>query len=289
VGKTELAKALSVELCGSEKHLITINMSEYHDRHTVSRLIGAAPGYVGYEDAGALTEAVRRHPYSVVLLDEFEKAAPEVANILLQVLDEGTLTDSQGRRVDFKNTVIILTSNIGSDILIDERSTLGDGTVTDSARRQVLDRVASLYPPELLNRLDEQLVFNALAPGAISDIVQLRLQEIQTTLHQADRRIELLVEQGARDWLAEKGYQPQYGARALNRLVNKAVRQPLASAILRGTIRDGDFARVRLNERGDGIEVVDVHAAEVGQEQQQQQQPAGGGFDHGDHVDELVP
>lgn len=265
VGKTELARALAVELQGSEKNLITINMSEYHDRHTVSRLIGAAPGYVGYEDAGALTEAVRRHPYSVVLLDEFEKAAPEVANILLQVLDEGTLTDSQGRKVSFKQTVIILTSNLGSDILADERATLPDGTVTDTARQQVLDRVASLYPPELLNRIDEQLVFNSLSPQAIADIVQLRLAEIQQTLTQTDRRIELLVEQGARDWLAEQGYEPKYGARALNRLVNRAVRQPLAAAILKGTIRDGDVARIRLDREGKGLEVVDVHPPELAQ------------------------
>ncbi|ORY76883.1 P-loop containing nucleoside triphosphate hydrolase protein [Leucosporidium creatinivorum] len=150
VGKTELAKSLAVELTGTEKNLVTINMSEYHDKHTVSRLIGAPPGYVGFEDAGALTEAVRKHPYSVVLFDEFEKAAPEVANILLQVLDEGALTDSQGRKVDFKNTVIICTSNLGSSILVREDSTLPDGTVTDVAKAQVLEVVSSRYPPELV-------------------------------------------------------------------------------------------------------------------------------------------
>ncbi|KAK4049850.1 chaperone ATPase hsp78 [Microbotryomycetes sp. JL201] len=263
VGKTELSKALAVELTGQEKNLITINMSEYHDKHTVSRLIGAPPGYVGFEDAGALTEAVRRHPYSIVLFDEFEKAAPEVANILLQVLDEGTLTDSQGRKVDFKNTVIILTSNIGSDILMHEESTRNDGTVTETAKEAVLERVRSLYPPELLNRLDEQIVFNSLSPQSISEIVNLRLREVQHALNTSERRVELLVEQGARDWLAKEGYQPRWGARALNRLIAKQVRQPLASALLKGTIRDGDVARVRLNSAGDALEVVDVHEPEL--------------------------
>ncbi|KAM0790227.1 hypothetical protein ACM66B_005539 [Microbotryomycetes sp. NB124-2] len=263
VGKTELSKALAVELTGQEKNLITINMSEYHDKHTVSRLIGAPPGYVGFEDAGALTEAVRRHPYSIVLFDEFEKAAPEVANILLQVLDEGVLTDSQGRRVDFKNTVIILTSNIGSDILMHEDSTRPDGTVTETAKEAVLERVRSMYPPELLNRLDEQIVFNSLSPASIGEIVNLRLKEVQQALNSSERRVELLVEQGARDWLAKQGYQPRWGARALNRLIAKQVRQPLASALLKGTIRDGDVARVRLNEKGDALEVVDVHEPEL--------------------------
>lgn len=259
-GKTEMAKALAVELTGQEKNLITINMSEFHDKHTVSRLIGAPPGYVGFEDSGMLTEAVRRHPYSVVL---FEKAAPEVANILLQILDEGTLTDSQGRKVDFKNTVIILTSNIGSDILMHESSTRSDGTVTDTAKEAVLERVRSLYPPELLNRLDEQIVFNSLSPQSIAEIVNLRLKEVQQALNTSERRIELLVEQGARDWLAQQGYQPKWGARALNRLIGKQVRQPLAAALLKGTIRDGDVARVRLNAAGTALEVVDVHEPEL--------------------------
>ncbi|GAA5971845.1 hypothetical protein JCM21900_002975 [Sporobolomyces salmonicolor] len=266
-GKTELAKALAAELTGSEKNLITINMSEYQDKHTVSRMIGAAPGYVGYENAGQLTEAVRRKPYSVVLFDEFEKAHRDVANILLQVLDEGSLTDSAGRKVDFKNTTIILTSNIGSDILAEDKSTIPDGTVTELAKGAVLERVQSLYPPELLNRLDEQVVFNSLSPESIAAIVDLRLAELQSLLKASsaapERHIKLLVEQGARDWLAQNGYQPQWGARALNRLINKQVRTPLASAILRGTIRNGDTARVRLNQKGDGLEVVELHEPEL--------------------------
>ncbi|KAK4050193.1 chaperone ATPase hsp78 [Microbotryomycetes sp. JL221] len=262
-GKTELARALAVELTGQEKNLITINMSEFHDKHTVSRLIGAPPGYVGFESAGMLTEAVRRHPYSVILFDEFEKAAPEVANILLQILDEGTLTDSQGRKVDFKNTVIVLTSNIGSDILMHDDSIRSDGTVTDTAKEAVLERVRSLYPPELLNRLDEQVVFNSLSPQSIANIVTLRLKEVQQALNTSERRVELLVEQGARDWLAQHGYEPRWGARALNRLIAKQVRQPLASALLKGTIRDGDVARVRLNDKGNALEVVPIHEPEL--------------------------
>ncbi|GAA6017225.1 hypothetical protein JCM10207_002576 [Rhodosporidiobolus poonsookiae] len=263
-GKTELAKALAAELTGSERNLVTINMSEYQDKHTVSRLIGAPPGYVGFEDAGQLTEAVRRRGHSIVLFDEFEKAHKDVANILLQILDEGKLTDSQGRVVDFKNTTIILTSNIGSDLLGEDGAVLEDGTVTEKAKDSVLKRVASMYPPELLNRLDEQIVFNSLSPTSMSSIVDLRLSEVQHTLNHSpaapERRISLLVEQGARDWLAQHGYDPRYGARELNRLVNRQVRRPLAEAILRGELENGDTARVRLNAQGDGIEVVPIKA-----------------------------
>ncbi|BGP09840.1 chaperone ATPase hsp78 [Rhodotorula toruloides] len=263
-GKTEMAKTLAAELTGTEKNLVVINMSEFQDKHTVSRLIGAPPGYVGFEDAGQLTEAIRRKPYSVLLLDEFEKAHPDVANILLQVLDEGKLTDSQGRAVDFKNTTIILTSNMGSDILAEDGATLPDGTVTDSAKERVLARVQSMYPPELLNRLDEQIVFNSLSPESIAKIVDLRLSEVQHTLNHSsaapERRIGLLVEQGARDWLAQNGYQPRWGARALNRLISTHVRRPLAEAILRGELGNGDTARVRLNRDGSGLEVVPIRA-----------------------------
>ncbi|KAI5481220.1 heat shock protein/chaperonin [Pseudohyphozyma bogoriensis] len=263
VGKTELAKALAEELTGTEKNLIQVNMSEYSEKHQVSRLIGAAPGYVGYEDSGMLTEAVRRKPYSVVLLDEFEKAArPEVPNLFLQVLDEGTLQDSQGRKVDFKNTTFILTSNIGSDILLKPGSTLPDGTVTDQAKQEILARLQSMYPPELLNRLDEQIVFNSLSPTAISEIVDLRLRDVQKALNTAERHVELLVESGARDWIAANGYNPLWGAREINRLVNKQIRQKLASAILKGTIKDGDVARIRLNQAGTALEVVELHEPE---------------------------
>ncbi|GAA6016210.1 hypothetical protein JCM11491_003770 [Sporobolomyces phaffii] len=264
-GKTELAKALAAELTGTERNLLTINMSEFGDKHSVSRLIGAPPGYVGYDQAGQLTEAVRRKPYSVVLFDEFEKAHPDVANILLQILDEGKLTDSQGRVIDFKNTIIVLTSNIGSDILSEAGSTRADGTITAEATEAVLARVQSLYPPELLNRLDEQIVFNSLSPAAVKDIVALRLSEVEKTLNHSarDRHISLVVEEDAREWLAHNGYQPQWGARALQRLVSKQVRTPLASAILRGTLRNGDEAVIQLNSQGDGLEVAEVHEAEL--------------------------
>ncbi|GAA5991587.1 hypothetical protein JCM11641_004014 [Rhodosporidiobolus odoratus] len=264
-GKTELAKALAKETTGSERNLITINMSEYGDKHTVSRLIGAPPGYVGFEDAGQLTGAVRRHPFAVILFDEFEKAHKDVANVLLQILDEGKVTDSQGRVVDFKNTTIILTSNLGSDILAEDGATAQDGTVTDKAKNDVLQRVASLYPPELLNRLDEQIVFNSLSPSTLHDIVTLRLAEVQYTLNNSptapERHIPLFVEEGARDWLAANGYEPRYGARALTRLINREVRKPLAEAILRGELESGDTARVRLDVEGKGLEV-EVEKAE---------------------------
>ncbi|KPV71691.1 uncharacterized protein RHOBADRAFT_49052 [Rhodotorula graminis WP1] len=257
-GKTELAKALSQELTGTERNLITINMSEYQDKHTVSRLIGAPPSYVGFEEGGQLTEAVRRKPYSVVLFDEVEKAHKDVANILLQLLDEGKLTDSQGRVVDFKNTTIILTSNIGFDILSEPGATLEDGTVTDRAKEAVIGRVQGMYPPELLNRLDEMIVFNSLSPSTISSIVDLRLSEVQQTLNHSpaapDRRIGLAVDPAARSWLATQGYHPAFGARALNRLINREVRKPLAEAILRGELANGDTARVGLNAQGSGLE-----------------------------------
>ncbi|GAA5847957.1 hypothetical protein JCM9279_003509 [Rhodotorula babjevae] len=265
-GKTELAKALSQELTGTERNLITINMSEYQDKHTVSRLIGAPPSYVGFEEGGQLTEAVRRKPYSVVLFDEVEKAHKDVANILLQLLDEGKLTDSQGRAVDFKNTTIILTSNIGFDILSEPGATLEDGTVTDRAKEAVIGRVQGMYPPELLNRLDEMIVFNSLSPSTISSIVDLRLSEVQQTLNHSsaapDRRIGLVVDPAARSWLAAQGYHPAFGARALNRCINREVRKPLAEAILRGELANGDTARVRLNAQGSGLEVTAVRARE---------------------------
>ena len=259
-GKTELAKTLAHELTGSAHNLITVNMSEYQDKHTVSRLIGAAPGYVGFEDAGQLTEQVRRKPYSVVLFDEFEKAHRDVAHILLQILDEGTLTDSQGRRIDFRNTTIVLTSNIGSDILVEPSALDANGAVTELATKEVLARVAALYPPELLNRLDEQIVFNALSPLAVRGIVDIRLGEIAAMLNSVDRHVTLDVADAAKDWLAQKGHSPVYGARELNRVIAKSVRQPLASALLRGTIRNGDTAKVELE--GERLKVVELHEPE---------------------------
>ncbi|GJE93775.1 ATP-dependent Clp protease ATP-binding subunit ClpA [Phanerochaete sordida] len=264
VGKTELCKALAGFLFNDEQRgLITINMSEYHDRHTISRLIGAAPGYVGFEEGGQLTEAVRRRPYAVVLLDELEKAHKDVALLLLQILDEGTVTDSQGRRVDFRNTIVCLTSNLGSDVLAHPASVAPDGAVTAEARDAVLARTAEHFPPELLNRLDAMLVFNRLGRSAILQVVDLRLRDVAGRL--AAKRITLDVDDAARAWLAERGFSDVYGARAIARVVRTQVLFPLAQKMLRGTIREGDTVRVRATG-GDGLEIQDNHApdAEVG-------------------------
>ncbi|KAH8928754.1 P-loop containing nucleoside triphosphate hydrolase protein [Atractiella rhizophila] len=260
VGKTELAKRLAQFLFDDEKALITINMSEYGERFNVSRLIGAAPGYVGYEESGQLTEQVRRRPYSVVLFDEFEKAHKDVANILLQILDEGLLQDSQGRKIDFKNTIIILTSNLGSDILKSASSTNADGSVSPASKQAVLDFVAASYPPELLNRLDDQIVFNKLSKQAILDIVDLRLSDVQKSLE--ERHMTLVCGEDVKMWLADKGYDVVYGARALNRLVGRKIRQPLAMALLKGTIRNGDAVHFKLNAAKDDIEIAELHEAE---------------------------
>ncbi|POW00387.1 hypothetical protein PSTT_13174 [Puccinia striiformis] len=258
VGKTELCKTLAGFLFDTQKSLIQINMSEYSEKHTVSRLIGAAPGYVGYEDAGQLTEQVRRKPFSLVLLDEFEKAHKEVANILLQILDEGTLTDSQGRKVDFRNTIIVLTSNLGAPILnqagaIDRKT----GQVTEATKDAVKKVVEMSYPPELINRLDELVVFNSLAKESVRQIVDIRLHELQGIL--SDRRITLEVSDKAKAWLADQGYDSIYGARALNRTLAKQLRQPLAAALLDGTVRDMDLVKIDLSSSGDQLEIPKLH------------------------------
>lgn len=257
VGKTELCKALAGFLFNDEQRgLININMSEYHDRHTISRLIGAAPGYVGFEEGGQLTEAVRRKPYAVVLLDELEKAHKDVAMILLQILDEGKITDSQGRKVDFRNTIICLTSNLGSDILAHTSASGADGVVTPQARDEVLARTAEYFPPELLNRLDSMLVFNKLSRASILQVVDLRLRDVAERLQ--TRRITLDVDDGARAWLADQGYSDVYGARAIARVVRTKVLFPLAQKMLKGTIRDGDTVKIRAGE-GDSLDIQDNH------------------------------
>ncbi|KIJ65353.1 hypothetical protein HYDPIDRAFT_130437 [Hydnomerulius pinastri MD-312] len=260
VGKTELSKALAGFLFNDEQRgLININMSEYHDRHTISRLIGAAPGYVGFEEGGQLTEAVRRKPYAVILLDELEKAHKDVAMILLQILDEGSLTDSQGRKVDFKNTIICLTSNLGSDILAHKSSCDEDGVVTEEAKGLVMERTSEYFPPELLNRLDSILVFNKLSRNSILDIVSLRLNDVADRLK--DRRITLDVDEVARNWLVKKGYSEVYGARAIARVVRTDVLFPLAQKLLKGTIRDGDIVRVTVSADADTLIIQDNHPA----------------------------
>jgi ATP-dependent Clp protease ATP-binding subunit ClpB len=249
VGKTELAKALAEFLFDDERAMVRIDMSEYGEKHTVARLVGAPPGYVGYEEGGQLTEAVRRHPYSVVLLDEVEKAHPEVFDILLQVLDDGRLTDGQGRTVDFRNSILILTSNIGSHAI-------ADPTLTDEQRRDaVMVVVRSHFKPEFLNRLDDIVVFHSLSTVDLASIVDIQLAALHRRL--AERRLQLEVTDAARAWLASHGYDPIYGARPLRRLVQTAIGDRLAKALLAGEVRDGDTVLV---DRAAGAETLTVTA-----------------------------
>ncbi len=242
VGKTELTKALTSFLFDDEAAMVRIDMSEYMEKHAVARLIGAPPGYVGYEEGGSLTEAVRRRPYQVILFDEVEKAHPDVFNVLLQVLDDGRLTDGQGRTVDFRNTMIILTSNLGSDIL----AGLAEGQPSEAARDQVMQVVRSTFRPEFLNRLDEIILFNRLQPKDMTHIVEIQLKRLQALLD--DRKIVMNVEDSAKEWLAKEGYNPVYGARPLKRVIQQHVQNPLATKILEGEV--GDKVRVEANENG---------------------------------------
>jgi ATP-dependent Clp protease ATP-binding subunit ClpB len=247
VGKTELAKALAEFLFDDERAMVRIDMSEYGEKHSVARLVGAPPGYVGYEEGGQLTEAVRRRPYSVVLLDEVEKAHPEVFDILLQVLDDGRLTDGQGRTVDFRNAILILTSNIGS-------MALSDPTLSDEQRRDsVLAAVRSHFKPEFLNRLDDIVVFHALSPDNLASIVDIQVGRLRERL--AERRLQLEVTPSARAWLSSHGYDPVYGARPLRRLVQTAIGDRLAKALLGAEIRDGDTVLVDRPATGDALTV----------------------------------
>lgn len=250
VGKTEAAKGLAQFLFDSEK-LIQINCSELSEAHSVSKLVGAPPGYVGHEDGGQLTEQVRRQPYSVVLFDEIEKANRSIHTLLLQILDEGRLQDSQGRQVDFRQTIIILTSNVGADVLYQPGSTDAEGHVKDESRELVMKEVQRAFPPELLNRLDEQIVFNNLAPATLENIVSIRLKEVDQRLH--DKRITLSVSDEARRWLAKKGYEPAYGARPLNRLIQKRLLNPLASYLIEGKVKEGDTVDVQVDEAKDDL------------------------------------
>jgi ATP-dependent Clp protease ATP-binding subunit ClpB len=240
VGKTELAKTLAAALFDSEDNLVRIDMSEYMEKHAVSRLIGAPPGYVGYEEGGQLTEAVRRKPYSVVLFDEIEKAHPDVFHVLLQILDDGRATDSQGRTVDFKNTVIILTSNIGAPILLE--GITKDGVIRESARDQVMAELRRHFRPELLNRIDDIVLFKPLQTGEIRRIVDLLLGSLRARL--ADRRIAVDVSDAAKTFLAERGYDPVYGARPLKRAIQQHIENPVARAILEGKYAPKDVVPV---------------------------------------------
>jgi len=247
VGKTELAKALAEYLFDDEKALVRIDMSEYGEKHSVSRLVGAPPGYIGYEEGGQLTEAVRRRPYSVILLDEVEKAHPEVFDILLQVLDDGRLTDGQGRTVDFRNTILILTSNLGSHFLTDPDLSW------DEKDRAVNDLVRASFKPEFLNRLDDIIIFTPLSEDELGQIVSIQVDRLERRLSQ--RRLQLAVTPAARTWLAERGYDPIYGARPLRRLMQREIDDKLAKAILAGEIHDGDTVRVDVADSGDGLAV----------------------------------
>jgi len=242
VGKTELTKALAAYLFDDETAMVRLDMSEYMEKHSVSRLIGAPPGYVGYDEGGALTEAVRRRPYQVVLFDEIEKAHPDVFNVLLQVLDDGRLTDGQGRTVDFRNTLIIMTSNLGSEFLVNQP----EGEDTSAVREQVMATVRAHFRPEFLNRVDEIILFHRLQKSEMGRIVEIQFSRLQKLLE--DRKIELTLDAAARDWLAAKGWDPAYGARPLKRVIQRNLQDPLAEMILAGDVRDGD--RVAISTEG---------------------------------------
>lgn len=252
VGKTELCKKMAGFLFSTESAVLRFDMSEFQEKHTVSRLIGSPAGYVGYEDAGQLTEAVRRKPYAVLLFDEFEKAHKDISTLLLQVLDEGFLTDAQGHKVDFRNTMIVLTSNLGAEALVADESAGSD--ISADVKQSVMDVVQHSYPPEFLNRIDEFIVFKRLSREALRDIVDIRLKELQGRLD--DRRITLSVSDDVKAWLCDKGYQPRYGARPLNRLISKEVGNTLADKIIRGSIKSGDRAEVVVSKEGDHLEVL---------------------------------
>jgi len=244
VGKTELARALAEFLFDDESAMIRIDMSEYMEKHSVARLIGAPPGYVGYEEGGSLTEAVRRRPYQVILFDEVEKAHPDVFNVLLQVLDDGRLTDGQGRTVDFRNTLIVLTSNLGSEAL----ARLPDGADVALAREQVMAAVRAAFRPEFLNRLDEILLFRRLSRQDMRGIVDIQLRRLQKLL--AERKITLEVDAAANAWLATAGYDPVYGARPLKRVIQRELQNPLAMQILEGRIPEGATVHVTAGDKG---------------------------------------
>ncbi|KAF1988415.1 putative heat shock protein 78, mitochondrial [Aulographum hederae CBS 113979] len=253
VGKTELCKKMASFLFSTESAVTRFDMSEFQEKHTISRLIGSPAGYVGYDDAGQLTEAVRRKPYAVLLFDEFEKAHRDISALLLQVLDEGFLTDAQGHKIDFRNTIIVLTSNLGAEIIVNNKMAGESGEISPGMKQAVMDIVSSTYPPEFLNRIDEFILFQRLSKHALRDIVDIRLKELQIKLD--DRRIKLYVPDEVKNWLCERGYDPRYGARPLNRLIAKQVGNGLADKIIRGAIKTGDTVTVKINESGDGLEV----------------------------------
>jgi ATP-dependent Clp protease ATP-binding subunit ClpB len=259
VGKTELAKTLAQTLFDSEENLVRIDMSEYMERHTVSRLIGAPPGYVGYEEGGQLTEAVRRKPYSVILFDEIEKAHNDVFNVLLQILDDGRVTDSQGRTVDFKNTVIIMTSNIGSPHLLEGVTPAGE--ITERAREAVMRELRSHFRPEFLNRVDDIVLFRPLRLEEIERIVDLQTEDLRKRL--ADRGVRLELSEPAREYVARQGFDPVYGARPLKRFLQHELESKIGRALIAGEVRDGALLRVDVKGGRLDVEILNPQEAEV--------------------------
>ena len=266
VGKTELCKKMAEFLFSTESAVVRFDMSEFQEKHTISRLIGSPAGYVGYDDAGQLTEAVRRKPYAVLLFDEFEKAHRDISSLLLQVLDEGFLTDSQGHKVDFRNTLIVLTSNLGADILVGadplhSYKDFGDAELSPEIKSAVMDVVQTAYPPEFMNRIDEFIVFKRLSREALRDIVDIRIMELQSRLD--DRRMVLQVDDEIKTWLCDKGYDPRYGARPINRLIAKEIGNRLADKIIRGEVTSGQTALVTFNADKTALQVSPQGSAEV--------------------------
>jgi ATP-dependent Clp protease ATP-binding subunit ClpB len=248
VGKTELARALAEFLFDDEHALVRIDMSEYQEKHTVSRMIGAPPGYVGYEEAGQLTEAVRRRPYSVVLFDEVEKAHPEVLNVLLQLLDDGRLTDGKGRTIDFKNVVVIMTSNLGSQFIA-EASTGSDGAaLSEGVRRQITEALRQHFRPEFLNRIDDVIFFHALGLEHMKSIIDIQVRGLLKRLE--DRKIHVELTEAAKAYLVSEGYDPQYGARPLKRTIQRQVLDPLAMRVLEGEFHEGDRVFADVGDHG---------------------------------------
>jgi ATP-dependent Clp protease ATP-binding subunit ClpB len=248
VGKTELAKSLSEALFDSEKNMIRIDMSEYMEKHSVSRLIGAPPGYVGYDEGGQLTEAVRRHPYSVILFDEIEKAHPDVFNILLQLLDDGRLTDNQGRTVDFKNTIVIMTSNIGSAYLTENIHQ--DGTIDADVKEQVIEELKRNFRPEFINRIDDIVVFSPLTENQIHRIIDLSLNALERRLEERDMSVEM--SPAAKSVVARDAYDPHYGARPVKRYMQKNVETAIAEMIIKGSVKDG--GHIVIDSGGEALE-----------------------------------
>ena len=249
VGKTELVKQLTIELFGTEEALVRLDMSEYMEKHTVSKMIGSPPGYVGYDEAGQLTERIRRRPYSVVLFDEIEKAHPDVFNMLLQILDDGRLTDSQGRTVNFENTVIIMTSNAGNSIRANGIGFTADGK--RNAEEHAKDALKAIFRPEFLNRVDEIIVFNSLSKESLKTIAKIMMQDISSECH--DKGIKLEISDAVYHYLAENGYNEKYGARPLRHLIQKKIEDELSEMFLLGKIREGSSVKAEIDDKGEVI------------------------------------